>query len=172
MRPTRGFRLCHQDRLVAVLPQRKPGYYVCYVAIRASREVVIDAPPEAIMDALADIKALPSWSSVHKRAEVIDTYADGRPHHVKVTAKLMGIVDTEVLEYHWGPNWLVWDAEPTDRQHGQHVEYTLEPEGGGTRVRFDITLEPSAPLLELLIKRGEKIVLDDATEGLRKRVLG
>jgi len=59
---------------------------------------------------------------------------------VKVTAKLMGIVDTEVLEYHWGPNWLVWDAEPTDRQHGQHVEYTLQPEGGGTRVRFDITL--------------------------------
>ena len=67
---------------------------------------------------------------------------------------------------------LVWDAEPTDRQHGQHVEYTLQPEGGGTRVRFDITLEPSAPVLEFLIKRGEKIVLDDATEGLRKRVLG
>jgi uncharacterized protein YndB with AHSA1/START domain len=164
--------LCHQDRRVTVLPQRKPGYYVCYVAIRASREVVIDAPPEAIMDALADIKAVPSWSSVHKRAQVIDTYADGRPHHVKVTAKLMGIVDTEVLEYHWGPNWLVWDAEPTDRQHGQHVEYTLQPEGGGTRVRFDITLEPSAPVLEFLVKRGEKIVLDDATEGLRKRVLG
>jgi uncharacterized protein YndB with AHSA1/START domain len=87
---------------------------------------------------------------------------------VKVTAKLMGIVDTEVLEYHWGPNW---DAEPTDRQHGLHVEYTLQPEGGGTRVRFDITLEPSAPVLEFLIKRGEKIVLDDATEGLGKRVL-
>ena len=39
-------------------------------------------------------------------------------------------------------------------------------------MRFDITLEPSAPLFEFLIKRGEKIVLDAATEGLRKRVLG
>jgi hypothetical protein len=29
-----------------------------------------------------------------------------------------------------------------------------------------------APVLEFLIKRGEKIVLDDATEGLRKRILG
>ena len=133
-----------------------PDYYVCYVAIRASREVVIDAPPEAIMDALADIEAVPSWSSIHKHAEVIDAYADGRPHHVKVTAQLMGIIDTEVVEYHWGPNWLVWDAEPTRRQHGQHVEYTLQPEGGGTRVRFDITLEPSAPLFEFLIKRGER----------------
>lgn len=76
------------------------------------------------MDALADIKAVPSWSSVHKRAEVIDTYADGRPHHVKVTAKLMGIIETEVLEYYWGPNWLVWmpsahrsAARPARRVH-------------------------------------------------------
>ncbi len=150
----------------------RPGYYVWCVAIRASREVVIDAPPEAIMDALADVQSVPSWSSVHKCAEVIDTYTDGRPHHVKVTAHVMGVVDTEVLEYRWGPNWLVWDAEPTRRQYGQHVEYTLQPEGGGTRVRFDITLEPTAPLFEILIKRGEKIVLDAATEGLRKRVLG
>ena len=136
------------------------------MAIRASREVVIDAPPEAIMDALADIKALPSWSSVHKRAEVIDTYADGRPHHVKVTAKLMGIVDTEVLEYHWGPNWLVWDAEPTDRQHGQHVEYTL-----GTRRRRDArALRHHAgaqrTAARIADQAGRKIVLDDATEGL------
>jgi hypothetical protein len=39
------------------------------------------------------------------------------------------------------------------------------------RVRFDITLEPSAPLFEFLIKRGETIVLDAATEGLGTRVL-
>ena len=30
------------------------------MAIRASREVVIDAPPETILDALADIEAVPS----------------------------------------------------------------------------------------------------------------
>ena len=39
-------------------------------------------------------------------------------------------------------------------------------------MRFDITLEPSAPLFEFLIKRGETIVLDAATEGLCMRVLG
>lgn len=72
------------------------------VAIRASREVVIEAPPEVIVEALADMDAVPSWSSVHKRVEVVDTYSDGRPHHVKVTIKVAGIVDTELLEYHWG----------------------------------------------------------------------
>ncbi|ORW05450.1 SRPBCC family protein [Mycobacterium kyorinense] len=143
------------------------------MAVRASREIVIDAPPEAIMEALADIGAVPSWSSVHKRAEVIDTYPDGRPHHVKVTVKVVGIVDKEVLEYHWGPDWVVWDAEKTLHQHGQHVEYTLRREGlDKTRVRFDVTLEPSAPLPEFLINRARKKILNAATEGLRRRVTG
>jgi uncharacterized protein YndB with AHSA1/START domain len=134
--------------------------------------VVIDAPPEAILEALADVGSVPSWSSVHKSAEVMDSYDDGRPHHVKVTVRVLGITDQEVLEYHWGRDWLVWDAGETSQQHAQHVEYNLTPEADDkTRVRFDITLEPRAPLPEFLIKRAKKTVLNAATEGLRKRVL-
>jgi len=142
------------------------------VAVQASREIIIDAPPEAILDALADISSVPLWSSVHKKAEVLDTYPDGRPHHVKVTVKVIGFVDQEVLEYHWGPDWMVWDARKTAQQHGQHVEYTLRREGENTtRVRFDITLEPSAPLPEFLVSRARKRVLKAATEGLRDFIM-
>jgi hypothetical protein len=142
------------------------------VAVQASREIVIDAPPEVILDALADIASVPSWSSVHKRAEVIDTYPDGRPHHAKVTVKVIGIVDQQVLEFHWGPDWMVWDARKTVHQHGQHVEFTLHREGvDSTRVRFEITLEPSAPLPDFLVKRARKKVLSSATEGLRDFVM-
>jgi hypothetical protein len=142
------------------------------VAVQASREIVIDAPPEVILEALADVGSVPTWSSVHKRAEVIDSYADGRPHHVKVTVRIVGIVDTEVLEYHWGPDWLVWDADKTLQQHAQHVEYTLQRETEDrTRVRFEITLEPSAPIPEFLVNRARKKILYAATEGLRQRVM-
>jgi len=110
------------------------------MAVQASQEIIIDAVPEVILDALADIGSVPSWSPVHKKAEVIDTYPDGRPHHVKVAIRVIGIADHEVLEYHWGPDWVVWDAKRTPQQHGQHVEYTLRREGETrTRVRFDIT---------------------------------
>ncbi len=44
-------------------------------------------------------------------------------------------------------------------------------EAGKTRVRFDITMEPSAPLPEFLIKRAKRTVLQAATEGLRRRVM-
>jgi uncharacterized protein YndB with AHSA1/START domain len=142
------------------------------MAVRASREVVFEAPPEAIMDALADIDSVPTWSSVHKHAEVLDRHPDGRPRHVKATFKIMGITEKEVLEYNWGPRWMVWDAKATFNQRGQHVEYNLTPEGDDkTRVRFDIILDLAAPIPEFLIKRAKKIVLDVATESLRKQVM-
>ncbi|MGY4710975.1 SRPBCC family protein [Mycolicibacterium sp. CBM1] len=141
------------------------------MAVRGSREIVIDAAPEVILDALANVEAAPTWSSIHKHVHVVDRYDDGRPRRVEVTVKVLGIVDHEVLEYHWGRHWVVWDAERTPQQHAQHGEYTLHPEGQGTRVRFDITLEPSAPLPQFLIKRAKKAVLQAATEGLRRYVL-
>ncbi|PJE19438.1 MAG: cyclase, partial [Mycobacterium sp.] len=35
------------------------------MAVKASREFVIDAPQEVIMEALADVSNLTSWSSLH-----------------------------------------------------------------------------------------------------------
>jgi len=142
------------------------------VAVRTSREIVIEAPPEAIMDALADVEALPSYASGYKRAEVLDRYEDNRPHHVRIAVKVLGMVDEEVLEYRWGPDWLVWDAERTSLQYAQHVEYTLRPDhtGMSTLVRVDITVEPDSLIPDFLIKRAGKTLIDAATEGLRKRV--
>lgn len=141
------------------------------MAVRASREVVFEAPKDAILDALADIEAVPSWSSVHKRAEVLDRHPDGRPHHVKATFRIMGITDKELLEYHWGDDWVVWDAKATMQQRGQHGEYNLTPVGEDrTRVRFDIVIDLAAPVPEFLLRRAKKMVLDVATENLRQRV--
>jgi hypothetical protein len=143
------------------------------VAVRTSRQLVIEAPPEAIMDALADVEALLSSSRAYRRAEVIDRYDDGRPHHVRLAVRVLGVLDEEVLEFRWGPNWLVWDAERTKQQYAQHVEYTLQPDhtGSSTVVMVDITVEPDSLIPEFLIKRAGKSIIDSATEGLRDRVL-
>lgn len=142
------------------------------MAVRASSEVEIEAPPEAIIDALADIEAVSSWSSLHKRAQVVDRHPDGRPHHVKATVKIMGLSDNETLEYHWGDDWVVWDAEQTSRQRCQHGEYNLTPVGEQrTRVRFDLILDLAAPYPTFLVRRAKKMVLDVALEELRRRVL-
>jgi hypothetical protein len=105
--------------------------------------------------------------------EILDKYDDGRPHHVRATIKVLGLVDKEILEYHWGPDWVVWDAKATTQQRAQHVEYTLTREGpDSTRVRFDITVEPSGPIPAFLVRRASNMVLATATEGLRQQVMG
>ncbi len=143
------------------------------MAVRTSRRIVIEAAPEAILDALADVEALPSYAHAYKRAEVIDRYEDGRPHHVRIAVRVLGQLDEEVLEYHWGPDWLVWDAERTAAQYAQHVEYTLRPDHSGTStvVNVDITVEPDSLIPDFLIKRAGRAMIDAATEGLRQRVL-
>ncbi len=143
------------------------------MAVRTSREIVIEAPPEAIMDALADVEALLSSSPAYRRAEVLDRYDDGRPHHVRLAVRVLGVLDEEILEFRWGPNWLVWDAAPTKQQYAQHVEYTLKPDypGSSTVVTVDITVEPDSLIPEFFIKRAGKSIIDAATEGLRERAL-
>lgn len=143
------------------------------VAVKASREFVVDAPPDVVMEALADVSVLTTWSPLHKHIEVIDRYPDGRPHHVKTTIKIFGLVDKEILEYHWGPDWVVYDVKGTAQQHGQHVEYNLKPEGlDKTRVRFDLTVEPAGPIPGFIVRRASDNVLDAAVEGLRNMVSG
>lgn len=109
---------------------------------------------------------------MHKSADVLDRYPDGRPHHVRATFRIMGITDREVLEYHWGDNWVVWDAEATLQQRGQHGEYNLTPIGEDrTRVRFDMIIDLAAPIPSFLLRRAKKMVLDVATENLRQQVM-
>ena len=125
------------------------------------------------MGALSDVGILSAWSPLHKHIEVIDRYPDGLPHHVKTTIKILGLVDKEVLEYHWGPDWVVYDAKGTAQQHGQHVEYNLKPEGvDRTRVRFDITVEPAGPIPAFVVKRATEKVLNASVKGLNDLVTG
>ena len=141
------------------------------MAVRASSEVVIEASLDAILDALADIEGVSSWSSLHRDATVVDRYPDGRPHHVKATVKIMGLSDKEVLEYHWGEDWVVWDAADTGTQRGQHGEYNLTREGDRTRVRFDLIIDVAAPIPEFIVRRAKKLVLDTAVDNLRQQVM-
>ncbi|CKV23924.1 cyclase/dehydrase [Mycobacterium tuberculosis] len=51
---------------------------------------------------------------------------------------------------------MVWDAAKTAQQHGQHGEYNLRREDNDkTRVRFTLTVEPSAPLGVVSFAEGE-----------------
>ncbi|ORW88437.1 cyclase [Mycobacterium sp. IEC1808] len=141
------------------------------MAITDSREVVIDATPDEIMDVLFDLESLTEWSSFHKKVEILERDADGHPSKSRQTVKIVGVSDEQVLDYSVHDDGVGWTLESSKQQRAQEGRYTLTPDGDSTRVRFDLTVDLSAPVPGFLVKRGAKGLMETATDGLRKRVL-
>lgn len=141
------------------------------MAVTDSREVVIEATPDEIMDVLFDLESLTEWSSAHQEVEILERDDQGHPSKSRQVVKIAGISDQQVLAYSTHDDGVSWTLVSAKQQRAQDARYTLTPEGDSTRVHFELTVDPSVPLPGFVIKRGAKGLMDTATEGLRKRVL-
>jgi ribosome-associated toxin RatA of RatAB toxin-antitoxin module len=141
------------------------------MATSDSREVVIEASPEEILDVIADVEATPTWSPQYQSAEVLEAYDNGRPKRVRMKIKTAGISDEQVVEYTWSGDVVSWTLVSAAQLKAQDASYTLTPDGDKTKVKFDITVDLSIPLPGFVLKRAMKGGVETATEGLRKQVL-
>jgi uncharacterized membrane protein len=141
------------------------------MAIKESRDIVIEASPEEILDVIADFEAMPDWSDPHQSAEVLETGADGRPSKVKMKVRTAGITDEQVVAYTWSGNDVSWTLVSSGQQRSQDGKYTLVPKGETTLVKMEISVDPNVPLPGFVLKRAVKGTIDSATKALRERVL-
>ncbi|OSC22857.1 cyclase [Mycobacterium vulneris] len=141
------------------------------MALKESREIVIEASPDEILDVIADFEAMPEWSEPHQSAEILDTGDDGRPRQVKMKVKVAGITDEQVVAYAWGDNVVSWKLVSSSQQKAQDGKYTLVPQDNATLVKFELLADPNVPLPGFVLKRAVKGTIDSATKALRERVL-
>jgi ribosome-associated toxin RatA of RatAB toxin-antitoxin module len=141
------------------------------MATSDSREVVIEASPEEILDVIADVESTPTWSPQYQSAEVLEAYDTGRPKRVKMKIKTAGITDEQVVEYTWADDVVSWTLVSAGQLKSQEASYTLTADGDKTKVRFDIAVDLSVPLPGFILKRAMKGGVETATDGLRKQVL-
>jgi len=141
------------------------------MAVTDSREIVIEATPDEIMDVLFDLESLPEWSSAHKEVEVLERDDQGRPSKSRQVVKIVGVSDEQVLAYSVHDDGVSWTLVSAKQQRAQDARYTLTPDGDSTRLRFELTVDLTVPVPGFLVKQGAKGLMDTATEGLRKRVL-
>ena len=141
------------------------------MAVTDSREVVIEATPEEILDVIADVRSAPTWSPQYQSADVLDTHDDGRPKRVKMKIKAAGLTDEQEVEYSWTDTSVSWTLIKAGQLKSQDATYTLTPQGDKTKVRFDLKVDPSVPIPGFLLKRTLKGAMETATDGLRKQVL-
>ncbi len=141
------------------------------MAVTQTREVLIEATPDKIMQVLFDLESLTEWSSAHKKVEILERDDQGRPSKSRQVVKIVGVSDEQVLAYSVHDDGVSWKLVSGKQQRAQQARYTLTPEGDSTRVRFELTVDLLMPLPGFLIKKGANGLMETATEGLRRRVL-
>jgi hypothetical protein len=141
------------------------------MAIKESRDIVIEACPEEILDIIADFEAMTEWSSAHQAVAILETGDDGRPSNVMMKVKTVGITDEQVTAYTWTDSAVSWTLVSSGQQRSQTGKYTLVPKGDNTLVKFELSVDPNVPLPSFVLKRAIKGTIDTQTEALRKRVL-
>jgi ribosome-associated toxin RatA of RatAB toxin-antitoxin module len=162
--------LPHSDDITELGSLEQPGK-VTAMAVKESREFVIEASPDEILDVIADVESNPEWSPQQQSVEVLDRHKDGRPNQVKMKVKTAGISDEQVVAYTWADNAVTWTLVKAGQLRAQDAGYTLLSDGEKTRVKFDLAIDPSVPLPGFILKRAIRGAMETATDGLRKRVL-
>ncbi|WIM89074.1 SRPBCC family protein [Candidatus Mycobacterium wuenschmannii] len=141
------------------------------MAVTESRQVVIEATPDDIMDVLFDLESLTEWSSAHQRVEILERDDEGHPTKSRQVVKIVGITDEQVLDYSVHDDGVSWTLVSSKQQRAQEGRYRLTPDGDSTTVDFELTVDPTIAIPGFLIKKGAKGLMETATDGLRKRVL-
>lgn len=139
---------------------------------RTASDIVIDAPPAAIMDVIADFESYPDWATGVRTADVVSTSA-GRADQVHFVLDAAPIRDEYDLSYIWdGDAAVSWSlATAGSMLTSMDGAYLLAPtDDGATRVTYQLAVDVSVPLLGMLKRKAEKVIIDTALKGLKKQV--
>jgi uncharacterized membrane protein len=141
------------------------------MADQSIQSIVVDAPAAEVMAVIADFPAYPTWVAAAKQVEVLETGPDGRARQVHFVLDAGAVKDDYVLDYTWdGDQRVDWTLVQGQMQKRQDGSYVLKESGGTTTVTYAITIDLSLPMLGLIKRKAEKVILDTALKELKKRV--
>ena len=142
------------------------------MAEHTSSSITIEAAPADVMAVIADFARYPDWTGEVKQAEVLSTDASGRAEQVRLVMDAGAIKDDQVLGYTWtGANEVSWTLVKSQMLRQLDGSYVLKPVGAGaTEVTYLLTVDVKIPMLGMIKRKAEKVIIDRALAGLKKRV--
>lgn len=121
------------------------------------------------MDIIADVEAYPEWIPGIEHVSAQDPDDAGRPGAATFTGNLGLIKDTYTVAYEWSDAEVSWHLTEGDKLNDLHGTYTCVDRGEGTEVTYALEVDLAVPVVGLLRRRGEKVIVDAALKGLKKR---
>jgi len=141
------------------------------MAEQTTSSIVISADPAAVMAVISDFEAYPVWAQGVKKAEPVQG-SGARPERVYFELDASPIKDAYTLSYDWhGDEAVTWTLVEGKMLKAVDGAYELEPRGdGGTEVTYRLAVDISIPMIGMLKRKAEKVIIDTALKGLKKRV--
>jgi ribosome-associated toxin RatA of RatAB toxin-antitoxin module len=141
------------------------------MAEQTTSSIVIEATQAEVMAVIADFPAYPEWAQGMKQAEVVEEGSDGRAEQVHFELEAAPIKDSYTLAYDWqGDSAVKWNLVEGRMLKAMEGVYELRPSGDGTEVTYRLAVEVSIPMIGMLRRKAEKVIIDTALKGLKKRV--
>ncbi|MEN8653228.1 SRPBCC family protein [Streptomyces sp. 21So2-11] len=143
------------------------------MAEHTSSSITIEATPADVMGVIADFARYPDWTGEVKEAEVLATDAQGRAEQVRLLLDAGAIKDDHTLAYTWtGDNEVSWTLVKSQMLRAIDGSYSLKAVDGGSRteVTYQLTVDVKIPMLGMIKRKAEKVIIDRALAGLKKRV--
>lgn len=143
------------------------------MADQSTQSIVIAADAEAIMDVIGDFEAYPQWAGSIKKCTPVEDDGNGWATKVDFELDAGPIADSYTLGYDWDsyPNEVSWQLLKGKMQKAQNGSYALTDNGDGTtEVTYTLSVELAIPMLGMMKRKAEKVIMDTALKELKKRV--
>jgi hypothetical protein len=140
------------------------------MADKTTSSIVIGVPRKDVMTVIADFAAYPEWATAVRSAEVLSLVA-GRASAVRFQLDAGMIKDSYVLGYDWdGDAQVRWDLTEAGSVISEMTGgYTLADRGDSTEVTYELAVGIRIPMIGMLKRRAEKMIIDTALKGLKSR---
>lgn len=138
---------------------------------QTTSSILIAADPASIMGVIADFASYPAWVKGVKSTEVLSASDDGRAEEVAFVLDAAPIRDEYTLTYEWdGDAQVTWSLVQAKMLKAMEGAYILDPRGDATEVTYQLQVDLAIPMIGLLKRKGERVVIDTALRGLKRRV--
>lgn len=141
------------------------------MAEQTTSSIVIDADAASVMAVIADFPRYPEWAQGVKTAEVRSSGDDGRAEQVFFVLDASPIKDQYTLAYDWhGDRSVEWRLVEGNMLRSMDGAYELVERDGSTEVTYRLAVDVAIPMIGMLRRKAEKVIIDTALKGLKKRV--
>ena len=144
------------------------------MAEQTTSSIVINSDPATIMEVIGDFSAYPEWARGVRQVQVVSEFDGGWAERVHFQLDVPPIKDEYTLEYIWdgydGVTWWLVEGKVQTHMAGSYLLRTLPD--GTTEVPYRLALDVAIPLIGMIKRKGEKLIIDSALKGLKTRVEG